>query len=201
MYRALVAAAVAAMLGTGAALAADVTVEFVPANQERVVVPLPDATWKAFQVGTGNPNARVISYFPPGQSETNWRDRLTISVLRTTARAPWERIGTGIVNVGGNTLAACGETATDIGQIKISGLEGGYQLTACPKNRAGTGSELSMVVIVRGAEGLYVVQRSSQGEPYAPTSPFGEAERRGWMAQMKAIAVCDTREPTRPCAQ
>ena len=198
--RAAILAVVTALVA-GSAVAQTANLAHHPANGfEQVVVPLPDATWKSSARATGDPNLRIVDYFPAGQNITNWRERITLTFARAQARANWERIGDTQINLGGNTARACGETFTDLGRTNVGRLANvGYQVVACPVNRTNEHGELTLVAVVTGVEGLMVVERASISPPYSGTKAIDEATKRGWMQFLQTITTCDDRDAARKC--
>jgi hypothetical protein len=181
MMRQLKAATVIALLGTGPA-AADLA-------NENLLVTMPPGYKVDFR--TQHNDMVMSEMVPENETVQAWTEMLTVQVfhgLKTTPEAFRDTLQQG-------WIADCPGASA---QTVAGGVESGYSalvwLLDCPRNPETGKPEMTWFKAIQGNDSFYVVQKAFKFVP--AKEQIGQ-----WMRYLKAIAVCDTRLPDRPCPQ
>ncbi|MQX37334.1 hypothetical protein [Roseospira navarrensis] len=145
------------------------------------------------------PRSGVVHLVPPDQSGADWRDMVTVQVLKTPeppalealharARARYEAACDAVRGGGLQT----GET---------NGLDTGFWTLACGTNRDSGLGETAFFKAMRGVEGVYLVQRAWRTDPFDPDQgPALTAEQqRAAIDRLATAVVCVPDSAAYPC--
>lgn len=162
---------------------------------ERLLVPqLPG--WQPL-ASFAAPDTEVTELIPAGESPEGWSRRLVVQAFRgATVSVP-----AFLDMVAANSAALCEQPAAEPARLgRLGPLEAGSRFVACGRSRAEDRGEYALYYAIRGRDAFYVVIRAWRGAPFATaTRPVPQQEIADWVAFMRAVTVCDSRDPARPC--
>jgi hypothetical protein len=143
-------------------------------------------------------NIDVTEVLPPGQTLKNWTEMLTVQVVGgAPTKSPQDLLK--------DQLEIVKNACEDIGAGQVSlAVENGYETAmravACPKSKQWGDGELSLYKMIGGHDRVYVVWRSWRGPSFDKEHlPVPVEITNEWLAFMRQVLVCDTRDPRHPC--
>ncbi|MEW5729573.1 MAG: hypothetical protein AB1918_17215 [Pseudomonadota bacterium] len=163
---------------------------------ERLQVPqLPG--WVAVASYAG-PDSEVTELVPQGEEEEGWSRRIVVQAFRDAAMA----VPAFLDLAAANSAALCAEGASaEPARVgRLGPLDAGSRLISCGRTKAEGRGEVALHYAIRGRDAFYVVVRAWRGSPFAAgAGPVSRRELDDWIGFMRAVTVCDSRDPSRPC--
>jgi hypothetical protein len=156
---------------------------------ENILIKLPPGYKVGFQ--DKKSNMLMTEMVPTNETVHNWTEMVTMQIfygLKVTPEQFKERISKG-------WLSSC--AGSEAHQV-ASGVENGYPslvwLLTCPLNNTTGKPEITWLKGMRGNDSFYLVQKAFKFTP-------SKEQVTQWMLFLKAVMLCDTRLPDRPCPQ
>jgi hypothetical protein len=167
-----------------------------PAGGEQLFV-LPPKGW-AVGYHDSKGNVDVTEVLPPGQTLKDWTEMLTVQMIGGLGAKSAQDVLKAQLEIVKN---ACEDIGA--GQVSLA-MENGYETAvravACPKSKQWGDGELSLYKVITGRERAYVVWRSWRGPSFDKTHlPVPAETTTEWLAFMRQVMVCDTRDPKHAC--
>jgi hypothetical protein len=140
----------------------------------------------------------VTEVLPPGQTLKEWTEMLTVQMMTGLATKPPQ-------DVLKDQLEIVKNACEDIGAGQLSlAVENGYETAmravACPKSKQWKDGELSLYKVISAKDRTYVVWRSWRGPAFDKEHlPVPVEITNEWLAFMRQVVVCDTRDPRHAC--
>jgi hypothetical protein len=192
------AGTVALLLVCGASAAAQETTAALPFGGAETLRFDPPAGWVEV-VREDAAGSRVAHFVPAGQSRADWRDIVTVQVLKTPTPPSLDSLHARATAQYG---AACADSRGGALQRgETNGLPTGFWTLGCGLNdRSGLG-ETAFFKAVRGLEGVYVVQRAWRTAPFDPDGGPGidPAAQRAAVEMLAGAVVCVPDSTAHPC--
>jgi hypothetical protein len=160
---------------------------------------LPPKGWTvAYHDAKGNVD--VTELLPPGQTLKAWTQMLTVQLVSGHADKSPQDVLKAQVEVVKN---ACEDIGA--GQVNLA-VENGYETAlraiACPKTKQWGDGELSLYKAIVGKDRTYLVWRSWRGPAFDKANlPVPAETTQEWLAFMRQVVVCDSRDPRRACPE
>lgn len=192
-------------LGGGLALAALAAAALPPGpaaaqgagtGGETYVFALPD-TWRPAE-RTQQGGAEIMTFLPPGQTLSEWRDMAILQVYEGITGMPPETLRERTLE---SMEAACTDATAGTLQTGTSnGYPSGFWVIACARNTATGKGEVAYFRSLHGQEDLYVVQRVWTMPPFGQTPPALPAEeKREAVGILSALSACVPGSAAHPC--
>lgn len=162
---------------------------------ERLLVPqLPG--WVPLASFAGS-DTEVSELIPGGETPDTWTRRLVVQAFRGSDLT----VPAFLDLLASKSAALCEQPAAEPMRLgRLGGMEAGSRFMACGRTKAEGRGEYVLHYAIRGRDAFYVVIRAWRGAPFAAgTKPVADREMAEWVAFMRSITLCDSREPTRPC--
>ncbi|MEO5338768.1 MAG: hypothetical protein H7841_18085, partial [Magnetospirillum sp. WYHS-4] len=175
-----------------------------PPSQERLFA-APPAGWtavrKEFKEGR-----RLHEYLPPGQTAKDWTERVTVQVFEGMLDVP---AVTFAMRMADGVRESCERyEGQDPDSRQVNGYEVSLLLLECRRPAPDAARpqvvprriEVLMSTVIRGREGIYVVQRAWRGDQPGGGHPFySRPAREAWLAFMGTVELCDLADRAAPC--
>lgn len=166
---------------------------------ENLILAMPSDWIPAFVNDDPNLKRKHIEFTPKGESARSWTSKITLQSIQD---AP----------IGAEAFVAayksrfeqsqsCEDASFTVLAIgKQSGFDAVLADMSCPRNHRLNRGEYAMMQVIRGKDALYVVIRARRADPFAKGHlPMTQEEHGEWLRFMKMAAVCDSRDPAKPC--
>ncbi len=144
------------------------------------------------------PDSEVTELVPEGEPPEAAGRRMVVQAFRDSALA----VAAYLEMVAINSAALCsdGASAEPPRLGRLGPLEAGSRLVSCGRTKTEGKGEVALHYAIRGRDAFYVLARAWRGAPFAAgANPVARREMDDWINFMRAVAVCDTRDPARPC--
>jgi len=163
---------------------------------ENLLVP-PLAGWQQAYKAAGN-GKNMVEYVPAGETADNWTEMATIEVFLDSGGYDPAVLEQKVVE--GFRLNCEALHVDDLGGGMASKLPAKRWLTYCSKVKGLGVGEITYFEAISGKTNFYLIQRSWRGAPFDIASPpITQTKVKEWEQYMNGLAVCDSRDPTRPC--
>lgn len=162
---------------------------------ERLLVPhLPG--WKVVVVHS-DPGAEFSELIPESETTEAWTRRISVEAFRGAGNS----VASFLDMVGRRSTEICDGASADAPRLgRLGTAEAGSRSVACGRYKGDGKGTYTLYYAIRGRDAFYVVSRSWRGEAFAVDRvPVGQQELADWIAYMRAITLCDTADPARPC--
>jgi hypothetical protein len=162
---------------------------------ERLLVPQM-AGWRAVVIHS-DPGGEISELIPESETPETWTRRISVEAFRGAAAT----VSSFLDMVGRRSAEICDESGADAPRIgRLETAEAGSRTIACGRYKGDGRGTYTLYYAIRGRDAFYVVSRSWRGEPFpVGRVPVGQQELADWIAYMRAITLCDTADPARPC--
>lgn len=142
----------------------------------------------------------TVEIVPAGQTIQDWNEMLTVVTFDDPPNKSPQDV---LAERAGEYRQECDDGGA--GPV-TPGIENGYGTALgsviCTRSKRQGKGEVSLFKVLRGRDRLYIVARSWRGTPFEKGHlPLTAAQTSEWVAFMNRVAVCDTRDPGRPCPQ
>lgn len=167
-----------------------------PAGERLLMAP--PAGWQSVPVQKTDKVA-ITRLYPPGQSEKQWSEMITVQIYPGAGQSPREFIENVIQFSRANCEAAGPGPVTE---ATINNYPAAIVSVACTKGKQSGMGNMVLVTAIKGREALYAIQRQWRGAPFAANEkPDMPPEMiQAWNNFPRSVGLCDTREPQRhPC--
>ncbi len=143
-------------------------------------------------------NVEVTELLPPGQTLKDWSAMLTVQLIsggqindtQEILKEQIDRIQNACEDIGAGPLSVANE----------NGYETAMRAIACAKSKQWGDGELSLYKVLRGNQRVYIVSRSWRGPAFDKQKlPVPTETTNEWLAFMKQVVLCDSRDPHHPC--
>lgn len=163
---------------------------------ERLLMDPPDG-WAPVVVQRGD-KVNITRLFPPGQSDKQWTEMITLQIYPNSDRTPRAFLEE-VIRYSQANCEATGPSA--VTEAPNNGYPMAMVSVACSKGRASGMGGFVHVQSIRGKEALYVVQRHWRGPAFDKSAApgFPPEMLREWGAFVKTVGLCDTRDSRHPC--
>lgn len=165
------------------------------ASEERLFA-APPAGWKqVFQEHKGS--RRVHKFVPPGQGLEAWTEMVSIQVFEDLAGVAAVDFARRMAE---EARKGCDRhEGREPDSREVNGYAVSLLLTECRRG-APSRVEVLMATVIRGREGIYLVQRSWRGDQAGGGNPLmGREAREDWLAFMGTVELCDLARREAPC--
>ena len=163
---------------------------------ENLLVP-PLVGWQQAYKAAGN-GKNMVEYVPAGETADNWTEMATIEVFLDSGGYDPAVLEQKVVE--GFRLNCAGLHVDDLGGGMASKLPAKRWLTYCSKVKGLGVGEITYFEAISGKTNFYLIQRSWRGAPFDLASPpVTQTKVKEWEQYMNGLAVCDSRDPARPC--
>lgn len=156
----------------------------------------PPPSWTALPTQK-NDTMSLTRLLPPGQSEADWSEMITVQIYPGSDNTPRAFIENVISYSRANCEAA---GAGSVNETLVNNYPFAAVSVTCTQGKASGKGSVVMVQSIRGRDALYVVQHQWRGPAFGKSeSPPIPAEIvQGW--REFGMGLCDTRAPARhPC--
>jgi hypothetical protein len=180
------AAALVGIAGLGIALARPAAAADLV--NENLITTAPPGYGVGFQDKNGQ--RQIVEWVPTGETVDNWTEMVTVQIFYHLNATP----DAFMHDLEKRWLASCpGSPAPHtIANVTENGYPSLVWLLDCPKNPATGKPEITWFKAVQGNDSFYIVQKAFR---FAPS----KEQITRWVGYLKAIHVCDSRLPDRPC--
>lgn len=141
----------------------------------------------------------VRHLIPPGQGGDDWRDMITVQVLRTALPPP-------LAGLYARALAGYQAQCPDargggLQQGESNGYATGFWVLGCPENTQTGRGETAFFKATLGEQAVYVMQRVWRTAPFEPgtEADIDADSRRQAIDMLKAAQVCLSGSTAHPC--
>ncbi len=167
------------------------------ASGERLLAEPPEGWKQVFR--TDKPDIRLVEYIPEDQHNASWSSKVSFESLAGNPQDPIDFVN-GISADQANTCDGFEATPT------FAGLENGYPTTVqfleCANSRLIERSQVTMIKAIQGNDYFYVITRAHRGAPLeSGEKSLSNAEIAEWSMYLRAISLCDDRDPEHACPQ
>ena len=132
----------------------------------------------------------ISEWFLDGQTKNQWSEMVTVQVF---FNYPTRDIDNFVDKFMGVIVDVC---ENGRGLSITSGEEYGYSfnffITICGKNPDTQKPEFTMVKVISGNDGLYIIQKAWKYEP-------DDAQIQDWSKSVSQVFLCDSRNDSAPC--
>ncbi|MEW5728591.1 MAG: hypothetical protein AB1918_12265 [Pseudomonadota bacterium] len=157
----------------------------------------PPAGWKP-EVLQRNEKGSVTRLLPPGQTDKDWTEMITVQIQTGKDGTPRGYID-GVVNFSRANCEASGTGA--VNETMVNGYPYAVTSVVCTKGKASGKGSVVVIHAVRGAEALYVVQRQWRGPAFDKSQPPPMPKEVAEQWRAFSVGLCDTRDPKHPCPE
>lgn len=179
----------------------------VPVLNHALVLQIPKG-WKKSHEQTDAVRGRFVrEYIPPGQSAQNWKEMITVEGFQNLSLDPASHPNDLIKILGSNIQKACKDNFVGqlFGTVRIDNADASIALLGCAKLpldvpgglKAGE-SEVSLYVVLKGVQDMYVIHRSRRGPSFDPAT-MQRQKLEQWIAPMMPIKLCVRGETETQC--
>jgi hypothetical protein len=163
---------------------------------ENLLVP-PLAGWQEAYKASGN-GKNMVEYVPLGQSIDNWTEMATIEVF--IGRGGYDPSTLQQKVAEGFRLNCDALHVDDLGGGLTSTLPAKRWVVSCSKVKETGLGEITYFEAISGKNNFYLVQRIWRGPAFdLAHAPVPPTKIKEWEQYMNGLAVCDSRDPARPC--
>jgi hypothetical protein len=170
----------------------------LPFGGAETLVFQPPAGWvEVFR--DGGAALRVAHLMPEGQDPERWRDMITVQVLKTPQPPTLADLNARAVAV---YDAECEDRLGGSMQTgETDGYETGFWTLGCSRNSDSGLGETAFFKAMVGLEGVYIVQRAWQVDPFEPSAGPGipDEEQRAAIALLQGVTLCLPDSQDHPC--
>ncbi|HSV28740.1 MAG TPA: hypothetical protein VLL76_04250 [Candidatus Omnitrophota bacterium] len=166
--------------------------------QAEVLLMLPPKGWQAVP-GQKTDQMSVTRLYPPGQSEKQWTEMITVQIQPGSDMPPRAYLDTVVAYSRANCEMVGPGPVTE---APINNYPSASGMVQCTKGKQSGQGNVVMVTAIKGRDGLYVVQRQWRGKPFTPEQKpdISEATLKSWTAFARTIGLCDPRDAkNHPC--
>ncbi len=166
------------------------------ASGEQLLMMVPEG-WQPVTLQKSD-KAVITRLYPPGQTEQNWTEILTIQMYPGSEQTP-RQFMEGVVQ---HSVNSCDSTGPGpVSESTRNGYPVGIMTVACSRGKTSGYGSVVMVEGIRGRDALYIIQRQWRGAAFGrdgkPSIP--EDTLREWSTFAKNISLCDRRGDKHPC--
>lgn len=163
---------------------------------ENLLVP-PLAGWSKIYEGNGN-GIRMQGFVPPGNTADVWSQMATIEVFLGRGGYPPRKLRDQVNE--GLRLNCEALHVDDLGAGTVNGLPAIRWMAYCSKLHQYGKGEIDMFQAVSGKDNFFLVYRAWRGPAFdLAHPPVAVPMIKDWEQYMAGVAVCDSRDPSRPC--
>lgn len=155
----------------------------------------PPAGWKP-EVLQKNEKGSVTRLLPPGQTDKDWTEMITVQVQTGKAGMPRPYLDS-VVNYSRANCEAAGAGA--VTETTVNGYPYAAMSVTCTKGKASGKGSVVLIHAIRGTDALYVVQRQWRGPAFAKNQPPPMPKDIADQWRAFAVGLCDTRDAKHPC--
>ncbi len=166
-----------------------------PHNDEHITMPQFPGGWvqQAPQVGS----IEVVDYFPSGQTDKTWTDKITLELHHGSNTLPIDVFQR-------RALTLMRENCTGVIEAPLqtgvnNGFPSAFWILGCQKSKTGNSGEVRYTKAVQGYATMYLLSRSWRVQPYTTgTPPVPAAEIEAAVQFLTTSVVC-AQSPQHPC--
>lgn len=136
-------------------------------TDEHIVMPQFPNGWVQQPTQTGA--IEVVDYYPTGQTDTTWTDRITLEVHHRSNTLPIDVFQRRALSLMRENCVGVVEAPLQTGVN--NGFPSAFWILACKKNKEGNYGEVSYTKAVQGYGTLYLLSRSWRTQPFANGAP------------------------------
>jgi hypothetical protein len=167
-----------------------------PAPAERLQAQPPAGWQRVFELN--NLETRLVDYVPEGESDIDWKARLSFESFAMRANAD-------PIQILDNEVALDEKRCNFVQYFNLfSGIENNYatsvRMFLCGNVKTIQRGEVKIIKAIQGDHYLYVIRLVSRTEPFAANeSDFSRDVIASWSAYLREITLCNPTTPDHPC--